>query len=61
VKQFLRYVVGTSNWGLCFGRKKRNHALLTGFNDADFGRDVDAMKNASNHAHTPHVWYYFLM
>jgi hypothetical protein len=45
VKKILRYVVGTCNWGLWFGRKKENHALLTGFNDADFAGDVDVRKS----------------
>jgi hypothetical protein len=47
VKNILRYVVGTCNWGLWFGRKKRNHALLTGFSDADFAGDVDARKSTT--------------
>jgi hypothetical protein len=40
-------VAGSYNWGLWFGRKKRNHALLTGFSDADFARDVNARKSAT--------------
>jgi hypothetical protein len=45
VKKILRYMAGTCNWGLWFGRKKENHALLTGFSDTDFARDVDARKS----------------
>jgi hypothetical protein len=40
-------VAGTYNWGLWFGRKKRNQTLLTGFSDADFARDVNARKSAT--------------
>jgi hypothetical protein len=47
VKWILLYVVGTSNWGLWFRRKKENHALLTGFRDADFAEYVDAWKNTT--------------
>jgi hypothetical protein len=47
VKNILRYVVGTCNWGLWFGRKKRNQVLLTGFSDADFAGDVDARKSTT--------------
>jgi hypothetical protein len=47
VKKILRYVAGTCNWGLWFGRKKGNHALLTGFSDADFAGDVDARKSTT--------------
>jgi hypothetical protein len=45
VKKILRYVSGTCNWELWFGQKKGNQALLTGFSDADFARDVDARKS----------------
>jgi hypothetical protein len=41
VKWILRYVVGTSNSGLWFGRKKRNQALLTRFSNDNFAGDVD--------------------
>jgi hypothetical protein len=39
--------VGTSNWGLWFSQKKGNQALLIGFNDADFTRDVDGRKSTT--------------
>jgi hypothetical protein len=47
VKKILCYVAGTCNWGLWFGRKKGNQALLTGFSDADFAGDVDARKSTT--------------
>jgi hypothetical protein len=47
VKKILRYVVGTYNWGLWFGRKKGNQSLLIGFSDADFAGDVDARKSTT--------------
>jgi hypothetical protein len=47
VKKILRYVTGTYNWGLWFGRKKGNQALLTGFSDVDFTGDVDARKSTT--------------
>jgi hypothetical protein len=47
LKKILRYVAGTCNWGLWFGRKKGNQALLIGFSDADFARDVDARKSTT--------------
>jgi hypothetical protein len=47
VKKILCYVVGTCNWRLWFGRKKRNQALLIGFSDANFAGDVDARKSTT--------------
>jgi hypothetical protein len=47
VKKILRYVAGTCNWGLWFGQKKGNQALLTGFSDADFAGDVDVRKSTT--------------
>jgi hypothetical protein len=47
VKKILRYVVGTYNLGLWFGRKKGNQVLLIGFSDANFAVDVDATKNTT--------------
>jgi hypothetical protein len=35
VKRILRYVADTSNWGLWFGWKKGNQALLIWFGDVD--------------------------
>jgi hypothetical protein len=43
-EKILYYVAGTCNWGLWFGQKKGNQALLTRFSDADFAGDVDARK-----------------
>jgi hypothetical protein len=45
VKKILRYVVGTYNWGLWFGRKKENQVLLTGFRDAYFAGDINVRKS----------------
>jgi hypothetical protein len=45
VKKILRYVSGTCDWGLWFNHKEENQALLIGFSDADFARDVDARKS----------------
>jgi hypothetical protein len=47
VKKILRYVVGTCNLGLWFGRKKENQALLSGFSDADFAKNVDVRKSTT--------------
>jgi hypothetical protein len=47
VKKILRYVAGTCNWGLWFGWKKGNQALLTGFSDADFAGYVDERKSTT--------------
>jgi hypothetical protein len=47
VKKILHYVAGTCNWGLWFGQKKGNQALLTGFSDADFAGDIDARKSTT--------------
>jgi hypothetical protein len=40
-------VAGNSNWGLWFNRKNGNHVLSTGFNNADFARDVDARRSTT--------------
>jgi hypothetical protein len=60
VKKILRYVVGTCNWGLWFGRKKGNQALLTRFSDADFAGDIDARKSTTGVifflANSPITW-----
>jgi hypothetical protein len=45
VKRILRYVEGTSNWGLWFDRKKGNQMMLIGFSNVDFAGDVDARKS----------------
>jgi hypothetical protein len=47
VKKILHYVAGSCNWGLLFGRKKGNQALLIGFSDADFVGDVDTRKSTT--------------
>jgi hypothetical protein len=40
VKKIIRYVAGTCNWGLWFGQKKENQALLTGFSDVDVRKNT---------------------
>jgi hypothetical protein len=47
VKKILCYMTSTCNWGLWFGRKKGNQALLRGFSDTDFAEDVDARKSTT--------------
>lgn len=47
VKHILRYVAGTSNWGLWYGRKEEVQANLTGFSDSDFAGDVDTRKSTT--------------
>jgi hypothetical protein len=60
VKRILRYVAGTNNWGLWFGQKKGNQALLTGFSDAYFAGDVDARNSTTGVifflANSPVTW-----
>jgi hypothetical protein len=43
VKKIIRYVAGTCNWGLWFGQKKENQALLTGFSDVDARKNTTAV------------------
>lgn len=47
VKHILRYLAGTKNWGLWFGRKKKSEAKLYGFSDSDYAGDVDARKSTT--------------
>ena len=47
VKHILRYITGTMNWGLWFGRKKEKEAQLIGFSDSDYAGDVDASKSTT--------------
>jgi hypothetical protein len=44
VKHILRYVKGTKNWGLWFGRKRRKEVGLIGYGDSDYARDIDGRK-----------------
>jgi hypothetical protein len=41
VKHILRYLAGTCDWGLWFGRKERQGDTLTGYRDSDYAGDVD--------------------
>lgn len=47
VKQILRYVAGTKDKGLFYGRKKGTEPVLTGFSDSDHAGDVDSRKSTS--------------
>lgn len=47
VKHILRYVKGTKNWGLWFGRKGRKEAGLIGYSDSDYAGDVDSRKSTT--------------
>lgn len=47
VKHILRYIAGTSNWGLWFAKKKETQAKLTGFSDSDLVGDIDTRKSTS--------------
>ena len=49
VKWLLRYLRGTSNTSLCFGKGK---VTLQGFMDADLGGDVDSRKSTSGYIYT---------
>jgi hypothetical protein len=41
IKHILRYVKGTKNWGLWFGRKKEKEFGLIGYSDSDYAGDID--------------------
>jgi hypothetical protein len=45
MKQIVRNVAGTNNWGLWFNWKKVNQMMLIKFNNADFVGDVDVRKS----------------
>jgi hypothetical protein len=48
VKHILRYVAGTSDWGLRYTRKKGDKPVLLGSSDSDLaGDDVDSRKSTS--------------
>jgi hypothetical protein len=40
VKHIVRYVAGTHNWGLWYGREKDKSAQLMGFSDSDYVGDI---------------------
>ncbi|GKE95263.1 hypothetical protein Tco_1580118, partial [Tanacetum coccineum] len=41
VKWILKYLRGTSNVGLVYGRNRVNHVDITGFVDSDYAKDPD--------------------
>jgi hypothetical protein len=41
VKHILRYIAGTCDWGIWFGRRTEEEAALTGFSDSNYAGDVD--------------------
>ncbi|XP_025616553.1 uncharacterized mitochondrial protein AtMg00810-like [Arachis hypogaea] len=45
VKRILRYLAGTSNWGLRFQRM--SECRIYGFSDSDWGSDIDDRKSTS--------------
>ncbi|WVZ83575.1 LOW QUALITY PROTEIN: hypothetical protein U9M48_030707 [Paspalum notatum var. saurae] len=47
VKQILRYVAGTEDKGLFYGKKKGTKPMLIGFSDSDYAGDVDSRKSTS--------------
>jgi hypothetical protein len=47
VKHIVRYVAGTCNWGLWFGRKKGEEARLISFSDSDYARDIDKRQSTT--------------
>jgi hypothetical protein len=47
VKHFLRYVKGTKNWGLWFGRNKGKEAGLIGYIDSDYAGDIDGRRSTT--------------
>ena len=48
VKRILRYLKGTSNFGLIYQRQSGN-TRLTGFCDADYGGDIDTRRSRSGY------------
>jgi hypothetical protein len=47
VKNIVRYVAGTQNWGLWFSLKKGEEATLTVFSDSDYAGDTDERKSTA--------------
>jgi hypothetical protein len=47
VKNIVRYVAGTQNWGLWFSLKKGEEATLTVFSDSDYAGDTDERKSTT--------------
>jgi hypothetical protein len=47
VKRILRYVAGTTHYGLHY-RRKTNEAQLIGYSDSDLAGDIDTKKSTSS-------------
>jgi hypothetical protein len=47
VKHIVRYVAGTHNWGLWYGREKDKSAQLMGFSDSDYVGDIDKRQSTT--------------
>lgn len=47
VKNIMRYVAGTQQWGLWFRRQRDEEATLTVFSDSDYAGDVDKRKSTT--------------
>ncbi|WVZ61915.1 hypothetical protein U9M48_011722 [Paspalum notatum var. saurae] len=47
VKQIVRYIAGTQNWGLFYARRNGGSDGLLGYSDSDVAGDVDGRKSTS--------------
>ncbi|WVZ98205.1 LOW QUALITY PROTEIN: hypothetical protein U9M48_043674 [Paspalum notatum var. saurae] len=47
VKQILRYIAGTRNWGLFYARRNGGSDQLLGYSDSDMAGDLDGRKSTS--------------
>lgn len=47
IKQILRYVRGTINFGCCYLRKKRSSECLIGYSGSDLAGDIDDRKSTT--------------
>ena len=47
VKRILKYLRGTTDFGLCYSRDSNEHHLLTAFTDADYVGDLNDRKSRS--------------
>ena len=47
MKQILRYISGTADYGCCYKLGRTEEPILTGFSDSDLARDVDDRKSTT--------------
>ncbi|KAJ1274631.1 hypothetical protein BS78_05G076300 [Paspalum vaginatum] len=47
VKQIMRYIAGTRNWGLFYARRNGGSDQLLGYSDSDMAGDLDGRKSTS--------------